>query len=302
MNSALPPTIDPRAAKRWADLLPAKTPWLHEEVGRRMEERLQWIVNKPASWLDWAPLSGGALAHSAIAKRYPKAESFVVEQSPRRLSLAREQLQPEWWKLSRWKGSRIAFSEPPGPVEMIWANMALHMCADPQEVLSQWQKMLAVNGFLMFSCFGPDTLREISDLYREQKWPEASHVFTDMHDLGDMLVQSGFAEPVMDMERITLSYSSPESLLAELRDLGRNLHIQRFQALRGRRWLAHLHEQLNAKLKRPDSNGRLTLTFEIIYGHAFKPVPRIPVKDDIQISLDEMRQALGLEKAMQRRK
>ena len=117
---------------------------------------------------------------------------------------------------------------------MLWANMALHLSADPQALMGEWQRALATDGFLMFSCLGPDTLRELRALYAALGWPPPSHEFTDMHDWGDMLVQTGFAEPVMDMERITLSFATPQRLLRELRELGANLHPERFPALRGR--------------------------------------------------------------------
>jgi malonyl-CoA O-methyltransferase len=96
----------------------------------------------------------------------------------------------------------------------------------------------------------------------------------------------------MDMERITLSYSSPESLIAELRGLGRNLHPDRFPGLRGRQWRKDLGEAMGRELSSPDEDGRLKLTFEIIYGHAFKPQARLPVQAQTAISLDEMRKAL----------
>ena len=113
-----------------------------------------------------------------------------------------------------------------------------------------------------------------------------------MHDWGDMLVHAGFAEPVMDMERITLSYSSAERLLEELRGLGRNLHAQRFAGLRGRRWHADLQAQITQRLADPSTPGRLRLEFEIIYGHAFKPQPRIAVRPQTSVSLDDFRTAL----------
>jgi malonyl-CoA O-methyltransferase len=143
----------------------------------------------------------------------------------------------------------------------------------------------------MFSCLGPDTLRELRDVYARQGWPEPAHEFTDMHDWGDMLVEAGFAEPVMDMERITLTYETPDRLLAELRALGRNLHVQRFAGLRGRRWREQLDSVLMA-LARPEEGGRLTLTFEIVYGHAMKPQPRATVSARTEIGLDQMRQML----------
>jgi malonyl-CoA O-methyltransferase len=112
-----------------------------------------------------------------------------------------------------------------------------------------------------------------------------------MHDWGDMLVNAGFAEPVMDMERITLTFATPERLLLELRELGRNLHPCRFGALRGRAWHAQLLAALS-QLAKPGDDGQLRLTFEVVYGHAFKAPPRMPVGPEIRVSLDEMRATL----------
>ncbi len=177
-------------------------------------------------------------------------------------------------------------------VQMLWANMALHMAADPQALLTQWQEAVAVDGFLVFSCLGPDTLRELRAVYAALGWPAPAHEFTDMHDWGDMLVQAGFAEPVMDMERIRLSFATPERLLQELRGLGRNLSRHRFAGLRGRRWHGVLQQALAQQLVSAEEDGRLTVTFEVIYGHAFKPAPRLPVQAETAVSLDQMRDAL----------
>lgn len=175
---------------------------------------------------------------------------------------------------------------------MVWSNMGLHMAADPQEWLRQWQALLAVDGFLMFSCLGPDTLRELRELYARLGWAAPSHAFTDMHDWGDMLVQAGFAEPVMDMERITLTYATPERLLEDLRALGRNLHVDRFPGLRTPAWRRHWLDAMKTGLCGEDGSGQLVLTFEVTYGHAFKPVPRQRVTDQTSISEQDMRAML----------
>ena len=253
-----------------------------------MEERLQWIVRTPASWLHWSPLQGGRQIHEQLVRRYPQAQCFVQEGSPAQTQSARQQFQQGWWK--RWLGAGTQFEAPSQPVDMLWANMALHMEPDPQALIQRWHGALAVDGFLMFSCLGPDTLRELRPLYAGLGWPAPSHEFTDMHDWGDMLVHAGFAEPVMDMERITLTYSSADSLLDELRGLGRNLHTQRFPSLRGRGWRHTLGQMLEQGLQKPD--GRLELTFEVIYGHAFKPQPRLTVSSETRVSLEEMRNSL----------
>jgi malonyl-CoA O-methyltransferase len=180
----------------------------------------------------------------------------------------------------------------PRSIDMLWANMALHTAADPQALIAQWHQALAVDGYLMFSCFGPDTLRELHRVYAANGWPAAGHAFTDMHDWGDMLVHAGFAEPVMDMERIVLTYETPERLLAELREIGRNLHPARFAALRGRGFRDKLARALAEGLATPAEDGRLVVTFEIVYGHAFKPMPKARMAPESAVGLEDMRRML----------
>lgn len=288
-----PPTIDPQAAARWQRAAPARSPWLHEEVARRMEERLQWIRRAPQAWADWGPMRGGQQAHELVRRRYPKAAVFVVEETGARLDAARSLYTRPSWSPRRWLGAPVEFTRPPpGGVQLLWSNMALHMSADPQALMHEWRDAIAVDGFLMFSCLGPDTLRELRALYASLGWPVPAHEFTDMHDWGDMLVGAGFAEPVMDMERIVLTWESADALLRELRELGRNLHPGRFGALRGKGWHRRLLAALAARLADPTQGGRLALTFEIIYGHAFRPVPRVPLEARTEVSLDEMRSLL----------
>jgi malonyl-CoA O-methyltransferase len=288
-----PPTIDPAAARQWERAAPVRSPWLHEEVARRMEERLQWIRLEPQAWAHWEPVRGGLAAHALLERRYPQADCFVAEPRPERARIAAERIGRPWWR--RWTGPALHHGAiPDGAVQMLWANMALHMAADPQALIAQWHRALAVDGFLMFSCLGPDTLRELRGLYQALGWPPPAHEFTDMHDWGDMLVHAGFAEPVMDMERITLTWETPARLLDELRELGANLHPARFPGLRGRGWRARLERELDAALRTAD--GRLALTFEIVYGHALKPAPRLRVSDQSAISLQDMRALLQAER------
>ena len=176
-------------------------------------------------------------------------------------------------------------------MDMVWANMLLHQAADPQALLAEWHRVLAVDGFLMFSCLGPDTLQELRTVYARMGWPMPSHEFTDMHDWGDMLVHAGFAEPVMDMEKITLTYVNPEKLVEDLRKLGRNFHVSRFEGLRGKNWYKNFQNAL-LSLAQIDSEGRLALTFEVVYGHALKPQARVKITSKSEIDLDDMRQML----------
>ena len=290
--------MDPTAALCWsrrarisAQGLEA-SPWLHEEVARRMQERLDFITLQPSRWAVWEPVRSGLKALRQVATRYAQARWHAVVTQPQELPLAKTALQSPWWRWSRWSRPGVfATTGPDEPVQMVWANMLLHQSADPQALMAQWHRALDVNGFLMFSCFGPDTLRELRAAFAAQGWPAPAHEFTDMHDWGDMLVEAGFAEQVMDMERITLSYATPERLLAELRELGRNFSAHRFPGLRGRRWYAQLLDVLRS-LARPEEEGRLVMTFEVVYGHALKPEPRAKVQAVSQIDLHDMRAML----------
>lgn len=285
MPNQRPPTVDLSAARRWQQLAPAPSPWLHEEVARRMEERLAWIKRQPAAWTHWAPVTGGLQAHELLSRRYPQALCHLTESTPQRADYAHHVLRKPWWQPSRWSRGSIRIGQAPaGSADLLWANMVLHMAPDPQTLIGQWHETLAVDGFLMFSCLGPDTLTQLRELYRQLGWPPPAHEFTDMHDWGDMLVAAGFAEPVMDMERISLTFQTPERLLQELRGLGRNLHLARFGGLRGRRW----RDRLAAAL----ATAPLQLEFEVIYGHAFKPRPKLSVRSETVLSLAQMREAL----------
>ncbi len=287
-----PPTLDPLAVARWQRLAPLASPWLHEEVASRMQDRLQWIKLQPQAWAHWGAVRGGLNAHVELALKYPKSECFVAEAQANRLQVAINSIARPWWNPKGWAGKAPRFEQPPpAGVDMLWANMALHEADDPQALLADWHRALRVNGFLMFSCLGPDTAIELREVYSQLGWPPAGHDLTDMHDWGDMLVAAGFAEPVMDMERISLTYETPARLLQELRELGRNFHPARFSALRGRRWRKRLEDALSKHMVK-DTDGRLRLTFEVIYGHALKPQAKIRLSPSSSVSIEEMRSLL----------
>jgi malonyl-CoA O-methyltransferase len=266
----------------------AQPPWLHGEVARRMADRLPFIKMQPAAVADWEAFLGAS--QSLLRERYPQARLMAVEQgAARREATAAALLQP-WWSPRRWAGAAAqaigADEVAPGQVQLVWANMGLQGAASPQQRMRQWHRALAVDGFLMFSTLGPGTLNRLQALYRAQGWPSPLAPFVDMHDLGDMLIEAGFADPVMDQETVTLTWATPEALLAELRKLGGNLALDRHPGLRTPRWRQQLIEALRG-LAGPD--GRLGLDFEIVYGHAFKPVPRARVAAETQVPLADLR-------------
>jgi malonyl-CoA O-methyltransferase len=268
-----------------------QSPWLHEEVARRMAQRLEAIRLPVQCWAHWEPVRGGLAGHDLVAAHYPDAQVFHVCAQAQNALPAIEK--PWWWRFkpARQPAPATVAAPPDGALQLVWANMIAHQAADPAALLADWRRALAENGFVMFSCLGPDTLCELRALYAEQGWPSPAQEFADMRDWGSQLLAAGFADPVMDTERITLTFETPARLLAELRELGRNLHSARHAALRTPRWRRRLEAGLDQHL-RPPSGGPLQLTFEILYGHALKAGPHRAVAGSTSIPLHEVRAQL----------
>ncbi len=284
-------TLDERAVHAVLRRLAGRTeaPWLHAEVARRMAERLAVIRMQPQSVVEW----WGALGASdeVLAAAYPNAKRWIVEPDAAWQVRSRAQRQRPWWSPKRWTGAAPEVVTPDqlpaGAGQLLWANMMLQGAADPPALMAQWHRALSVDGFLMFSTLGPGTLPELRELYAQLGWGSPMAPLVDMHDIGDMLVHAGFADPVMDQETLTLTWTSPEALLDELRGLGGNADPRRTAGLRTPRWKRRLIEALAA---RADAQGRVALRFEIVYGHAFRPAPRPRVQSQTSVSLDAMRE------------
>jgi len=270
-------------------------PWLHGEVARRMADRLPIIRQPPQRWLDWwAHLGGGA---AAVRAAYPQAQRTAVEPDEALRARSLQQL-PPWWSRRRWgpQAETVLMQNnvETASADMLWANMMLHACADVAGLFAQWHRALAADGFVMFSTLGPGTLPELRLLYEAQRWGPAFYPFADMHDLGDLLVHAGFADPVMDQEQLTLTWSSPQAALQELRALGSNLHAARHPGLRTPRW----RERLLANLaRRRDADGRVALSFEVVYGHAVRPRARARVAPVSTVSLHDLRADLARQRS-----
>ncbi len=264
-------------------------------MARRLADKLAPIRLTPTQWLDWSAFLGAGAP--AVQAQYPEARRWVLEPTEalaqRSRSAALSAHKPSWRTLWRNEAPAVfapqdaSFPWQPDGVDMLWANMTLHACADLPAVMTQWHRHLAFGGFLMCSGLGPDTARELRGVFQRNGWSLPTIDFIDMHDLGDELVKAGFADPVMDMETITLTWASPDALLAELRAWGGNVAVGRFTGLRTPRWLARLRAELADALVRPD--GRLGLTVELVYGHAIKPEPRIKVSEEARVSLSDMK-------------
>lgn len=245
------------------------------EVDRRMQERLDYVNLKPQRILDLGCSRGGSFP--ALAERYPDAALIGLDVSPAMLAANRPQ--KSGWR--RWLGlgkdssplSLVgdAANLPllPRSVALVWSNLLLHWLDDPIPALAEAHRVLEVGGLLMFSTLGPDSLKELRSSFSDGY--AHTQRFADMHDLGDMLVGCGFADPVMDMEVITLTYDDMDSMLAELRAAGSMCAMKaRRHGLTGRRsW-----EVARSSYEKLRSNGKLPATFEIVYGHAWKAAPK----------------------------
>jgi malonyl-CoA O-methyltransferase len=168
-------------------------------------------------------------------------------------------------------------------VDLVWSNLALHWHPQPDRVFAEWRRVLRVDGLLMFSCFGPDTFKELRAAFAAVDDAPHALPFVDMHDFGDMLVNVGFSTPVMDMETITVTYASTDKLMADVRAWGGNPLTGKRRGLLGTGAWARIVKALEQNRL---SNGRIPLTFEIIYGHAFRPVSRTTASGEAIIRLD----------------
>lgn len=257
-----------RVAPRYGD-----ADFLVREIDRRMQERLEYVRIEPQRILDLGCSRGASL--TALAARYPQAALLGLDLSPEMLA-AGAAPRPSW---QRWLGlgkssvQHVAADAAhlplaPRSVGMVWSNLLLHWLDHPLPALAEAHRVLEVGGLLMFSTFGPDTLKELRQAFADGH--AHTQRFTDMHDLGDMLVESGYADPVMDMEVVTLTYEDLDALFGDLKQAGSSCAMtMRRHGLTGRGTIA----TARAKYEAMRREGRLPATFEVIYGHAWKVVP-----------------------------
>jgi malonyl-CoA O-methyltransferase len=261
-----------RAARQGADAAA-----LQREVERRMLERLEYVRLLPRRVLDAGCGTGRGLG--LLRNRYPRAELLGVDSARAAISAAsRSESLPG--RVRRFLQGTLSaylcadFACLPlaaGAIDMVWSNLALAWSDDPLAALREFQRVLAPGGLLMFSSYGPDTLKELKSAFSAASPARRVHPFVDMHDMGDMLVACGFAAPVMDVESITLTYSRVEDLARDLKASGQTCAaLDRSRTLTGRgTW-----RRMLAAYEGERKDGRLPATVEIVYGHAWKGEPR----------------------------
>lgn len=239
-----------------------------------MFEKLDLVKSEPARVLDIGCGRGQGMA--ALSARYPHAQVIGVDSAlPMLFAAGRNDGRFVRWLRAMTGDAAARLQSPHGrlcadaerlplmssSVDLLWSNLLWHWLDKPMAALQEWYRVIRPGGLLMFSSFGVDTGRELAAL----GWPIPA--FPDMHDIGDALSKNGFADPVMDTERITLEYRDPLKLIAELSALGGHAAPDRRPGLYGRgaraRWLARLDEA------RSSGGGVLPVTVEVVYGHAW---------------------------------
>ncbi len=273
---------------------PAPFIWL--EAGRRMAERLSLLRTQPELVLDVGCAWGDGLA--LLRRQYAKARLVGLEPSALLAAAARKaHVRRGWLQGLRGSGSTEVVCAPldfphniadmRAGAHTLWSNLALPWARDARAVFGAWHRALQPEGVMMFTTFGPDTLRELR-LPALRAMGIQPPSYPDMHDLGDMLVHEGFAEPVMDMEMVHLRYPSPLAALTELAELGRPPHDAIAHGLRTPRQWRVLQDILLQNALAVDGPP-IELSFELIYGHAFKPVTHAAKAGVATFPLEQLR-------------
>jgi malonyl-CoA O-methyltransferase len=270
-----------RRAKR-AHQASVERHFLAAETESRMLERLELIKLEPQRILDVGCAQGHGLAH--LHRRYPSAQAIgvdlVADVWPHEGMKAASATMPQWLKRllpaagpiqHRVGADASRLPLPEHSVDLLWSNLTWSFLADPPAAAAEWYRVLAPGGLIMMCGFGVDTMAQWRDLAARIGLEQAPD-FADMHDVGDLLVASGFADPVMDTERLTLTYGDAQRLIGEVHALGGDARRSRFKGLRTprarQRWQCAL-ESLR------DAEGRIALSVELIFAHAWCPPDKL---------------------------
>lgn len=241
---------------------------LQRTVAERLLERLEMMRIQPRRILDLG--AGTGEAARALARRYRGSR---VIQADLALNMLRESRRrpPRWFSRQHLvcaDAARLPLRD--GVIDLTFSSLMLQWCPDPEAVFTGIRKVMRPGGLILFSTLGPDTLRELRESWYEAEDEEAVHVnrFYDMHEVGDSLLRAGFADPVMEMEMMTLTYSEVGELMGELKRLGAcNVNKGRRRSLTGKDRMARMRRAYESRRR----DGRLPATYEVVYGHAWVP-------------------------------
>ncbi|HCU54615.1 MAG TPA: malonyl-[acyl-carrier protein] O-methyltransferase BioC [Gammaproteobacteria bacterium] len=264
---------------------------LQREIADRLLARLDFIRHDPQRVLDLG--CGTGYLTAKLRHHYPRTELLAIDLARPMVLATRNRLEGAWpWSPGRWfrrasaavaDAAQLPFADH--SVDLIASNLTLQWC-DPDAVFRECRRILRPGGLFVFTSFGPDTLRELRAAWRAVDPEPHVHDFIDMHDLGDALVRNRFADPVMDVERLTLTYTDVRDLLRDLKGMGaHNAATRRHATLTGKNRFARFREAYEPYRQ---SDGRLPATYEVVFGHAW-----IPLQDrepgTVTVALDALR-------------
>lgn len=283
------PPIDKQRARRAFEAAAAGydlAAVLQREIADRLLERLDYVRLDPGRVLDLGCGTGYAI--QPLQRRYRRAQVIALDFALPMLHRARRR--GGWLRRPRCLCAdmdRLPLAD--GSVDLVLSSTTLQWCNDVRQAFAECLRVLRPGGLLMFTTFGPDTLRELRAAWSEVDGYTHVSQFIDMHDLGDALMQTRFADPVMDSERLTLTYARLKDLMADLKGIGaRNATSQRPRGLTGPRRFAAL-ESVYETYRR---DGRLPASYEVIYGQAWVP-EQGRVLAGVAVPLDSVRRMLG---------
>jgi malonyl-CoA O-methyltransferase len=261
---------------------------LQRHVADELVARLDVVRLAPRTILEVG--CGTGYATRLLARRYRRARLVALDLAVEMAALARERNRRWPWRwfeaTSRFAaGDAEALPLASSSVDLIVSNLALQWCR-PAVVFAEFRRVLRPGGLLVFTSFGPGTLAELRLAWQAADGPAGAHVheFVDMHDLGDGLVRVGFADPVLDVERVVLTYPEVRGVLRDLKQIGaHNAALARPRGLTAKGRFARFEQAYEAQRR----DGRIPATYEVVYGHAWAPEPapaRAPGETAIPLS------------------
>lgn len=250
---------------------------LQRTIGERLLERLDLVRLEPGWVLDLGTGTGDCLR--PLRRRFRGARVLGLDIAYGMLRHARAKT---GW-LSRPHlvcGDAEYVPLATSSVDLVCSNLTLQWCNDPDLIFRELARILRPGGLLLFSTFGPDTLRELRASWGAVDGYSHVSAFVDMHDLGDALLRACLVEPVMDMEHVTLTYQGLESLMHDIKAWGAyNATAGRPRGLMGRSRLQALRRAYEAFRR----DGRLPATYEVVYGTAWAPSAHGVTKQSVAI-------------------
>ncbi|MGD2113194.1 MAG: malonyl-ACP O-methyltransferase BioC [Gammaproteobacteria bacterium] len=259
---------------------------LQFEVGRRLVERLDLIRLQPRRILDLG--AGTGEFSKTLLGRYRRADVVALDLAVNMLRRARTR--GGWFRKPLCvcaDAEHLPFAAQ--RFDFIFSNLMLQWCPDPETVFTELHRVLAPGGLLLFTSFGPDTLTELRSSWEAVDGDTHVNTFIDMHNMGDALVRTHWAEPVVDTERITVTYREVRTLMQDLKHIGaHNVTAGRPRSLTGRRRLQQVERAYEAYRR----DGVLPASYEVVYGHAWSPHDRRDA-GQIEVPLPRLRQQSG---------